>query len=579
MLKRVSVLALAGLLALPGAAMAGGATADLESKIDALTRQLEQLKKQMHQMKADNDEIKAANEEVINSIEEKSSAWDEAARFKLYGDFRSRIDYVEADTKAYYTATSVANTMVSDVPSALLTGFFATPPEQRGAMMPALAPYLAPAILSGALAPTPAQDYENDTAWTNRFRLNMRVKAMEDVEFKGRLAMYKSWGMQNNPLAQDPFGPFTLSSMSFDGNISRSPDDSVLYVDRAFINWNNIGGYPVWFSVGRRPTTDGPPSQLRLGADQKLATPTAFMDYAFDGATIGYAYNNLLGLQDFPGRIRFCYGRGFEAGPTYNDSGLNDVDFAGINWDVYKKGDRFFNFQSFGAFNMFNVPDNVTFPNPLEIAMAGGNSLINNVNDLAAIQAGNADGILNRANLGDIYHTSFVYMDKYQNLNYFLAGAWSRTDPRGWDEMGNSLLVNWWGDLDEKDGYAIYVGGRYDLPDYGLKLGLEFNWGSEDWIAFTPAHDDLYASKLAVRGQVYEAYGIWDIPAGEAISKYAKAFVRLGYQHYEYDYTGSGYWLGKPVDMDELTNSPLNAQLYSPVDSMDQVYLSLEAWF
>ena len=39
----------------------------------------------------------------------------------------------------------------------------------------------------------------NDTLMTNRLRLNMRVKATENVEFKGRLAMYKAWGMQSTP--------------------------------------------------------------------------------------------------------------------------------------------------------------------------------------------------------------------------------------------------------------------------------------------------------------------------------------------------------------------------------------------
>ncbi len=46
----------------------------------------------------------------------------------------------------------------------------------------------------------PAADYNNDTLWTNRLRVNLRAKATEDVEFKARLAMYKSWGMTNNPV-------------------------------------------------------------------------------------------------------------------------------------------------------------------------------------------------------------------------------------------------------------------------------------------------------------------------------------------------------------------------------------------
>ena len=429
-------------------------------------------------------------------------------------------------------------------------------------------------------------DYNNDTIWTNRFRLDMRAKALENVEFKGRLAMYKAWGMQNNPEDNSNNGmgggPFALSGYmsNFDGATTRTPSDSTLKVDRAFVNWNAIGGSPVWFSIGRRPTTDGPPANLKLGSDERMATPSAVMDYAFDGISVGYAYNNLFGLADAPGRIRVCYGRGFESGPqTDNLRTLNDVDFAGVSWDIYKKGNRFLYLQSFGAFNLFNVPDNVNFGNPLEYAAwvsdpgTPGTSTYDPMDPSKDLKLG-------RANLGNIYHTSGVYMDKYQDLNYFLAGAWSRTQVDGqMDEMGNSLLGSWWDTPENHSGYNVHAGVRYDINDRGLKLGAEYNHGSKYWISMTPGHDDLYVSKLATRGNVYEVYGIYDIPGGEAISKYGKAWMRLGFQHYDYNYTGSGFWLGAPQKIDELAMDPLSAQFYTPIDKMDQVYLTFEASF
>lgn len=426
--------------------------------------------------------------------------------------------------------------------------------------------------------PQRATNYDNDTTYTNRMRLNLRAKAMENLEFKARLAMYKVWGMQNNTSDYsynngNGGGPFMLSSLAFDGSSGRQPKDNVLVVDRAFMNWEGIGGSSVWFSIGRRPVTDGPPNHMRMGLDEKMATPVAYMDYPFDGLSLGYAYENLFGIKDAPGRVRLCYGRGFESGPTDGGNGLNDVDFGGISWDVYSKGNRFFNFQSFGAFNMFNVPDNVTFVNPLEYAM-----YINDKNQIDPLDP-SKDMILNRANLGDIYHTSAVYMSKVQNLNYFVTGGWSRTNARGMDELGTSLLGSWWEEPTDRDGYSVLLGVRYDIDSLGLKVGAEYNWGSEYWIAFTPGHDDLYASKLATRGSVYELYTVYDIPAGEAVSKYGKAFVRLGYQHYDYEYTGSGFWLGAPQKIDDLASDPLMAQFYVPTDKMDQVYLTMEAWF
>jgi len=424
------------------------------------------------------------------------------------------------------------------------------------------------------------KNYNNDSLWTNRFRVNMRVKATEDVEFKARLAMYKAWGMENNPVDYTfnngmGGGYAMLNSLSFDGSSTRQPQDNALRVDRAFMNWNNIGGSPVWFSIGRRPTSDGPPAQFRMGVDERLATPVAYMDYPFDGLSLGYAYKSLFGVEDFPGRVRFCYGRGFESGPTDNGDGLNDVDFAGVSWDVYSKDNRFFNIQSFGAFNMFNVPDNVTFANPFEFAKweaSPGSNLFNPLNPAQ-------DMVLNRANLGNIYHTDAVYYSKVQNLNYFLTAGWSRTKAEGVDELGTSLLGSWWNEPEDKDGYSVYAGVRYDIPDSPFKVGLEYNYGTKNWISFTPGNDDLYASKLATRGHVVEAYGLWNIPAGEAISKFGKAFMRLGYQHYNYNYTGSGFWLGEPLKISDLQNDPLYAQFYTPIDTMDQVYVTMEAWF
>ena len=362
---------------------------------------------------------------------------------------------------------------------------------------------------------------------------------------------------------------------NFDGATTRNPNDSILRVDRAFVNWNAIGGSPFWFSIGRRPTTDGPPANLKLGSDERMATPGAVMDYAFDGISVGYAYNSLFGLTDAPGRVRVCYGRGFESGPqTDANRTLNDTDFAGVSWDIYKKGNRFLYLQSFGAFNIFNVPDNVKFGNPVEFALWKIDPNQYDPTDSSK------DLLLGRANLGNIYHTSGVYQDKYKDLNFFLAGAWSRTQVDGQtDEMGTSLLGSWWDTPENHSGYNAHVGVRYDIADRDLKLGAEYNHGSKYWIAMTPGHDDLYVSKLATRGNVYEIYGIYDLPGGEAVSKYGKAWMRLGFQHYDYTYTGSGFWLGAPQKIEDLKNDPMNAQFYTPIDSMNQVYLTFEASF
>ena len=651
MVKKISTLALAAILAIPVAASAGAggaSNAELDAKIEQLTRdfqrQITELRTQMVEQK-----------ETITEFEEESEKWDLASRFQWSGDIRSRMDIHTADTAAYYKATDIgkgiadfggfgtvmdrwntnnagANTVAAfagvwpafaaawsptDPTTQILggsttitaaefaavnkafaaagnTNFAAIFGGYMGLPISAVAPAfqsphaLADLMRSPTLSaadrrqifalmnynPTPATTYENDVLYSTRLRLNMRVKATEDVEVKARIVGYKVWGNQDSATPEtnldgehDTDSPYFLNSRSFDGTSGRQPGDNKLILDRAFMNWNNIGGLPVWFSIGRRPTTDGAPAHLRMNSGERMATPVAYMDYPFNGVSLGYAYNHLGSLTDAPGRIRFCYGRGFEAGPQEKDTGINDVDFAGFNWDVYQKDNRFINLQIVGAFNLFNVPGDTYFPNPLELAQEN-------------LYPGSTDNqYLDRINLGNIFQGSGVYMDKYQNLNYFLTAGWSHTEAKAMDEMGTSLLNEFWKPLEDKDGYNVYVGVRYDIDNSGLKLGAEFNHGSENWLAFAPGHDDMYSSKLATRGNVYEVYGIYDLPAGEAISKYGKAFIRLGYQHYDYDYTYSGMWLGTPNKIDDIQSDPLMAQFYAPIESMDQVYLTFEASF
>jgi hypothetical protein len=551
MTKKISTLALAGLMALPGAAAAGARqserNADLVRRVEELSRELDELKAQLARQQETVDgrvdglsgKVEGMSGQVdeldskLGGLEERSEAADWASRFQFSGDFRTRADAYSADGAAFIN-------------------------PQTGA--------------------AESRDYSNGSLLTNRLRLNMEAKAAENLTFKGRLAMYKVWGMESYP-RNDMHSWWP----QFDGNVSRTPSDNALRVDRAFINWTNIADMPVWFSIGRRPTTDGMPSEVRLGTEKKMATTTAFMDYAFDGSTLGYQYDwDSVGLAALgAGRIRWCYGRGFESGLQWDAAtgqelaALDDTDFTGISWDVFEKDDRLLYFQSFAAFNMFQRP-----------AFAS-----DSVNAMMEQLVGP-----NRTE-GKIYHTSLVYQNKVSDFNYFLSGGWSRTSP-GANGMFNdyaaamlmqpdgSMAANpdWRPNTEGENGFALHAGLRWDIPGSLFKIGAEYNYGSEYWIAFSPGHDDLYLSKLATRGQAAELYMLYDLPAGEKLSKHAKAFLRLGWQHYWHDYTGAD-WNVKPYATDDarLMTAALmiaeNTGSLMPVESADQVYLSLDVFF
>jgi len=319
----------------------------------------------------------------------------------------------------------------------------------------------------------------------------------------------------------------------------------------------------MWFSIGRRPTTDGNPSQFRTGTDGD-ATPMAFMDWPFDGLTMGYAWNwGAAALGE--SRLRFCYGRGFEDGLEEADAiqSIDDMDFAGFSWDAMKKDDMFAYIQVFKAFNVINYPN---FQDPIINA-----------------NFGTLSGMGDRKNLGNILHTAAVFQNKVSNFSYFASGGWSQTQPDA-DGMFNdyaAMAMRLAGpNTENEDGYSAYVGVRYDIDAVGLKIGAEFNYGSENWVAMSPGHDDIYMSKLATRGQVYEVYGLYDLPTGEMISKYAKTFIRFGYQHYEYDYSGSGDWNMAAYDLGDAGDRAMLTMLgMDPVEQADQVYMTFEAFF
>jgi hypothetical protein len=124
---------------------------------------------------------------------------------------------------------------------------------------------------------------DNDSLWTNRLRLDLSVKPTEDTAVKVRLAYQKAWGQTD-----DYFAPYLFFPMKNNFTLGARPADNTLYVDRAYFNWSNLFGKPIWISFGRRPTTHGVPQEIREGIDRRDATPTAInIDVPFDGATIG----------------------------------------------------------------------------------------------------------------------------------------------------------------------------------------------------------------------------------------------------------------------------------------------------
>jgi len=115
----------------------------------------------------------------------------------------------------------------------------------------------------------------------------------------------------------------------------------------------------------------------------------------------------------------------------------------------------------------------------------------------------------------------------FSEVKAFASFAWSQTDPKS----GQMML----GSADDESGTSWWLGTLLPVTDDGT-LGLEYNHGSKYWRSFTYGEDTMIGSKLAARGDAYEAYFTYKI------NKALSAQVR--YTRIDYDYSGSNGFFG-----------------------------------
>jgi hypothetical protein len=560
---------------------------DVQQKIEQLTRELEALKAQVNQGAEQSKEIEALKQQQAKESEEKTkeiealkaqqakeseekaqaiAALEEQLKanetkslgrwLTIGGDYRFRFDNLQGEVAPYADGMTVFGNAAQLV-GAMMSG--AIPPMDQQSLFGA-------AIMGGAYGPltlpsamNDAYDVKNDSLYTNRFGLNLKAKATEDVTVTARLLMYKIAGAQDDRALQSGNTAYSLDRAGvFDGTLGHVPSSSALLVDRAYATWNNIGGQPIWFSIGRRPSTGGAPGNLRqdLPAPGVSGVPAILVDYAFDGVSLGWAPE----IESLPGAsAKFCYGRGYQDAIENADTGngLDNTDMIGIDIVGYET-DRFrAQFQYNRGMDIFDAPIMLSGPFPLAPA----------------------------TNIGDIDWESFDFMGMAKNvgpgnLNWFVSTGFSQTHPNGNTlkfaglDSGYGLLFS--GVPEDKNGWAVYMGGRYDLPSR-MKIGFEYNHGSENWITFTPAADDMWTAKLGVRGDVYETYLIKELNLKPISSYTAKAFFKFGYQYYDFAYTGSNSWLGAPIKIDSLNN--MTPQLTAPMKNAQDLYATFEVHF
>ncbi len=367
---------------------------------------------------------------------------------------------------------------------------------------------------------------DNDILYTTRLRLNMHAKVASNVSFGGRMSMYKPWG------ASTQTGLFNgqANSMNTDVSWPGVPGDATLKVDRAYFSWTHLAGQPMYLSLGRRPSTGGPPMNLRQDEPRGGTPMGTVIDFQFDGATFGYSLSDKT-------ELRACYGLGYES--QYGNGSLlqrpadrlKDASFFGFNIDAWNTPEMLVQTTIARAFNItdgFNgyvvMPNDPITGNPMPGPIVTRYSP--------------------SANLGDFDLASVLLQRRDGPVDWFISGNWSKSRPEeGVTSPFGGLLADPFAPTEEQTGSMYYLGARFNFNEDMTKVGLEWNKGSQYWFNFAPAQDDIIAPKTSTRGTVVEAYLTHRVNH--------KFIIKLAYINYDYDYSGSGWHVGAPKDLDE----------------------------
>ena len=556
---------------------AQAADAELMKKIEAMAKEIESLRAQVQANQEANRQaiadVREVKEKVQKNEEKSLDKW-----LTVGGDYQFRVDSLAGETKTF---TDV-NATFANAQNQLQAAFFANPSPANAAALSGLMGFAqgmagvqtfsqaqafmgANAAMAGGIGgyavTVPSYKPKNETLYSNRFALDLNMKAAQDVSVSARLLMYKTFGASDEGATTNSgSAPFFADRVGvFDGTLGHIPSSSFLNVDRVYATWSNIAEQDIWFSVGRRPSTHGAPSHLRANTARPGTggTPALLVDYAFDGMTVGWAPD----IDALPGAYgKLCYGRGYESGFSKAlTNSLEDTDMVGLSvvpidtdplrvWLQWNRG-----------MNIFDAPK-------MASTYFGTTMPKTNLGDIDWYGLG-ALGTIKRVGPGE--------------LNWFADAGMSVTHPNdkvssqfGFQGLMTGAFFNPEAPS-SKTGSAIYVGLRYDLPSK-TKLGVEYNHGSKNWITFAPAAGDSWTSKVGARGNVYEVYAIQELNARPISSVMAKSFFRLGFQYYDFQYTGSNNWVGAPVRISDVNGQMMTT---APLAKAYNAYATFEVKF
>lgn len=376
----------------------------------------------------------------------------------------------------------------------------------------------------------------------------MAYAPTNNLAFYSTVAYNKMYGQSTAPSQGFNYYDWIVNETVNASDELRLKEAYWLYKNDTFLGMD----IPWTASIGRRPSTDGLLTNYR--EDQKAKSAIGHnINMAFDGASFNYVLENLTDVSGMS--MKFCFGRGMsnvkarfngvsqtatglELTPSYDYTKVDDfdnTDLVGILFNPYNDGQYSVHSVWFKA---FNLPGMVATTTP-------GTYGFKQVGDVS----GGAITFLAEG-IGD------EISDMLDETVVFASFAYSKTHP------DTSML----GSTDSKTGTSIYIGANWpcQLTD-DARVGIEFNHGSKYWRSFTYGEDTLAGSKLATRGNAYEAWF-----TKELIGKQLTAEVR--YTYMDYKFSGSDGFFGDAGAPVEISSTGMGSYA---VDSAQDIRLSL----
>ncbi len=370
---------------------------------------------------------------------------------------------------------------------------------------------------------------KNNALLTNRLWLGAKYKADENSTFHGKLSYNKAFGDTANH-SQSNTNP---GYANFDWLTNENATDNTIKLKEAYWLYQGENAFtadvPWAVSVGRRPSTDGLPINIRN--NQEPNSPLSHVvDVEFDGFSLKFDTENITGATG--SWIKFCGGRGLTNaksrfqpdGADYStdkDKNVN-VDMLGFIAVPYDNGQYSIHTNYARAWNLIGYSSSDLFD---------GNNNNNEFKDVGNIDYGTV--LLKTEGIGN------GISDYLDNTVAFASFAVSKTNPT------NNLGML--GSTDSEMGTSVWLGINAPCPLFpdSSKIGLEWNKGSKYWRSMTYGEDTYAGSKIATRGQAWELYRNQNIT--KALS-FGMSYVLM-----KYDYAGSNSFFGYEGNPDMYT--------------------------